>query len=87
MAGLIDLLFLIRYLCDEHTAKTKEVLDLSTWDIRYGSNKTPQQNNMYDCGIFVCATVDLLSLGLPLMVGEGLANRLSHVVVEDSPPL
>ncbi|MBW0500146.1 hypothetical protein O181_039861 [Austropuccinia psidii MF-1] len=48
------------YIVNEALAKKKQVLDLSGWIDFYPMN-VPQQDNAYDCGIFVCQFMDSLS--------------------------
>ncbi|KAG0140092.1 hypothetical protein CROQUDRAFT_383682 [Cronartium quercuum f. sp. fusiforme G11] len=47
------------YIQNEHLAKRKVELDTLDWDYCY--TKPPQQNNGYDCGVFVCQFMDCLS--------------------------
>ena len=74
MAGLgqkyLDALF--RYLQDEHLDKKKTPLpDIDQWTLQNCIRReTPQQDNGYDCGMFVIVFADFLSENLPLSFGQ-----------------
>ena len=44
--------------------------------------ETPQQQNGYDCGVFVCMFANLLSLGYPLHFGQEHATMYRQMMLE-----
>ena len=53
--------YLRRWLEDEHLEKMKAPLDTSEWTEAVWKSGTPQQQNGYDCGVFLVTTADYLS--------------------------
>jgi len=51
-----------KYLDDEHLNKKKKPFDFSGWS-DHVNEKTPQQENGYDCGVFTCQFLQALSQG------------------------
>eukprot|EP00899_Mesostigma_viride_P004751 jgi/Mesvir1/14277/Mv09709-RA.1 len=49
-----------RYIVDEVKDKSGEVLDVSKWERRFVTG-IPQQNNGYDCGVFMVKFADFVS--------------------------
>jgi len=50
------------YLDAEHRNKKKKAFDFTDWQ-DYAPEDTPQQENGYDCGVFVCQFLESLSRG------------------------
>ena len=58
---------IFRYLQDEHETKMGYPLeDTAAWQLVDCTAATPRQRNSYDCGVFICTFMDLLSLNIPL---------------------
>ena len=55
-----------QYLCDEYREKNGVEMDKSEWELVPCTRETPKQKNGYDCGVFVCAFVDVISRNLEL---------------------
>ena len=53
------------YLQDEMRDKMKSELDMSLWTIQ--KRVSPKQNNGIDCGIFTCASAEMLAKDQPLL--------------------
>lgn len=51
-----------KYLDDEHRNKKKKPFDFTGW-VDWIDEKTPQQENGYDCGVFTCQFLQALSRG------------------------
>jgi len=60
----------LRYLREEAISKTGCSLDELTngrvWSVMH--EICPQQNNSFDCGVFVCIFIECMALGLPLYI-------------------
>jgi sentrin-specific protease 1 len=61
------------YLDKEHQDKKKAPFDFDGWD-DYFSEETPQQENGFDCGVFLCQTMENLSRGVPVPFDFTQAN-------------
>jgi len=47
-----------KYIVDEYIAKKKESYELSDWQDYTPGSRVPQQNNGFDCGVFMCKYAD-----------------------------
>ena len=57
--------FLLMYLHDHAAAAHRKWLDISEWTyVPSRAGLIPQQDNMFDCGTFVCMYADMLSAGI-----------------------
>jgi len=64
-SGDVYLQALQRYVTEEYAHKHRgSQLDWGGWRLNLGSNRTPQQENGSDCGVFVLCTVYLMAHGL-----------------------
>lgn len=59
------LLGLKQYFKDE-AARTKQSVDVDSWEVVLGSFDTPQQDNGSDCGVFCCTTAKYVGADLDL---------------------
>lgn len=60
-----------RYLQDEHMDKKQHALPGPAWKlVPCNIDRTPQQLNGYDCGVFVCMFMDLLATDCPLLFNQ-----------------
>ena len=58
---------ILAYLQDEHKRQFKSDMDISGWSLVPSTKETPQQTkyndeNVYDCGVFVCLFADFIAL-------------------------
>jgi sentrin-specific protease 1 len=51
------------YIADEHRSKKGSEIDLSDWKNHSPGNTIPQQNNIYDCGVFMCQFAESIASG------------------------
>jgi sentrin-specific protease 1 len=51
------------YLAEEHRTKKGSEIDLSDWKNYSPGNTVPQQNNIYDCGVFMCQFAESIASG------------------------
>jgi sentrin-specific protease 1 len=51
------------YITDEYKAKKGVELDISDWTTYTPGNSIPQQENIYDCGVFVCQFAESITSG------------------------
>lgn len=51
------------YLQDEHKSKKGSEIDLSEWTTYTPGNSIPQQDNIYDCGVFMCQFAESIASG------------------------
>ncbi|KAJ0233051.1 Ubiquitin-like-specific protease ESD4 [Hirschfeldia incana] len=60
---------LAKYLCDEAKEKSGKDIDVSSWDMEFVED-LPQQQNGYDCGMFMLKYIDFFSRGLGLYFSQ-----------------
>jgi len=52
-----------QYVMDEHQAKKGTPIDMEDWTVYTPGHSIPQQNNAYDCGVFMCQFAESLASG------------------------
>jgi sentrin-specific protease 1 len=58
-----------KYLVDEVKQKSQKNIDVSSWGMEYVEER-PQQQNGYDCGMFMLKYIDFYSRGLSLQFSQ-----------------
>jgi len=52
-----------QYVCDEYQTKKGKAIDISEWGTYTPADTIPQQNNAYDCGVFMCQFAESIASG------------------------
>ena len=81
--GLKYLRGLLRWLRDEHQSKKLTTFDPKEWKLQSKTDIMPQQENGYDCGIFLLMAADYLMAQLPFTFNQSQANRVRQKVGTD----
>ena len=66
-----------RWLQDEWEDKNKKKIDLTGWE-DYTAPNCPQQNNTFDCGMFVCKFADAIGRNLGEHISSSGVAPLNH---------
>ncbi|KAF3591085.1 hypothetical protein DY000_02026610 [Brassica cretica] len=61
--------FQAKYLGDEVKEESEKDIDVSSWDMEFVED-LPQQQNGYDCGMFMLKYIDFFSRGLGLYFSQ-----------------
>ncbi|KAK1315831.1 Ubiquitin-like-specific protease ESD4 [Acorus calamus] len=69
---------LARYFVDEVKEKSERVIDMASWEIEFVDG-LPQQENGFDCGMFMIKYADFYSRGLPLAFGQKQETHINPV--------
>lgn len=70
-SGVEFLQAIFQYIQDEHKDKKKAPLpDVHEWRLVPCTADTPQQQNLVDCGVFVCMFADFVTKDCPLLFGQ-----------------
>jgi len=56
----------LRWIFDEAKDKKKIIIDQNEWKLIESEANVPQQNNSFDCGVFIIMFADFLADDLPI---------------------
>jgi len=67
--------YLQQYIVDEYKTKRDDELDISDWRVYTPGGTIPQQDNIYDCGVFMCQFAETIGSG----------NSIQYISQQDMP--